>query len=119
MGGPDTVIGAAVTFAAAAAIWHSLAGSVSGRAGSVALALALVAFLVYNHKHPVLDHTPRQRAGDRQRNLSRSGTIFRAIGIVRQADGEHTHRDRRRRRHRDRELRSRPTSPRTTSAISR
>src|ERR1019366_189223 len=40
--------------AAAAAIWHSLAGSVSGRAGSVALALALVAFLVYNHKHPVL-----------------------------------------------------------------
>src|ERR1035438_9636795 len=38
---------AAVTFAVAAAIWHSLAGSVLGRAGSVALALALVAFLVY------------------------------------------------------------------------
>jgi hypothetical protein len=54
MGGPDTVIASAVTFAAAAAIWHSMAGSVRGRAGSVALALALVAFLVYNHKHPVL-----------------------------------------------------------------
>ena len=46
VGGPDTVIGAAVTFAVAAAIWHSLAGSRSGRAGSVAMALALVAFLV-------------------------------------------------------------------------
>src|SRR3974377_1879968 len=44
----------AVPLAAAAAIWHSLAGSVRGRAGSVALALALVAFLVFNHKHPVL-----------------------------------------------------------------
>ena len=42
VGGPDTVIAAAVIFAVAAAIWHSLAGSVSGRAGSVALALALV-----------------------------------------------------------------------------
>src|SRR4051794_35908778 len=42
LGGPDTVIAAAVTFAAAAAIWHSLAGSVRGRVGSVALALALI-----------------------------------------------------------------------------
>src|SRR6476620_11214941 len=32
VGGPDTVIAAAVTFAVAAAIWHSLAGSVGGRA---------------------------------------------------------------------------------------
>jgi spermidine synthase len=54
-GGPSTVIAAAVTFAAAAAIWHSLAGSVTGRAGSVALALALVAFLTYNQRHPILD----------------------------------------------------------------
>ena len=54
VGGPDTVIAAALTFAAAAAIWHSLAGSISGRAGSVALALALMSFLVYNHKHPVI-----------------------------------------------------------------
>ncbi|MEO8595195.1 MAG: hypothetical protein ABI759_17880 [Candidatus Solibacter sp.] len=54
LGGPDTVIAAALAYAVAAAIWHSLAGSVSGRAGSVALALALVSFLVYNHKHPVI-----------------------------------------------------------------
>src|SRR6202035_3483810 len=52
--GPGTVIAAAVVFAVAAAIWHSLAGSVAGRAGSVALALALVSFLVYNHDGSVL-----------------------------------------------------------------
>src|SRR4051794_36044306 len=34
VGGPDTVIVAAVAFAVAAAIWQSLAGSVRGRAGS-------------------------------------------------------------------------------------
>ena len=53
-GGPSTVLAAAVIFAAAAAIWHSLAGSVLGRAGSVALALMLVAFLTYNQRHPVI-----------------------------------------------------------------
>jgi hypothetical protein len=54
-GGPSTVVCAAIVFAAAAAIWHSMAGSVKGRAGSVALALALVAFLAYNQHHPVID----------------------------------------------------------------
>jgi spermidine synthase len=54
-GGPSTVIAAAICFAVAAAIWHSLAGSVMGRAGSVALALALVAFLTYNQRHPIID----------------------------------------------------------------
>ena len=76
LGGPDTVIAAAATFAVAAAIWHSLAGSVSGRAGSVALALALVAFLVYNHKHPVL--TIRHAKGQAIANeIFTNGTIFR------------------------------------------
>ncbi|MEI9974072.1 MAG: hypothetical protein WDO73_19685 [Ignavibacteriota bacterium] len=54
-GGPCTVIAAAICFAVAAAVWHSIAGSVSGRAGSVALALALVAFLTYNQRHPIVD----------------------------------------------------------------
>jgi hypothetical protein len=54
-GGPSTVVCAAITFAAAAAIWHSMGGSVKGRGGSVALALALVAFLAYNQHHPVID----------------------------------------------------------------
>ena len=54
-GGPSTVLAVAILFAVAAAIWHSMAGSVTGRAGSVALALALVAFLTYNQKHHLLD----------------------------------------------------------------
>src|SRR5271157_4424597 len=54
-GGPSTVICAAITFATAAAIWYSMAGSVNGRGGSVALALALVAFLTYNQHYPVID----------------------------------------------------------------
>jgi len=86
VGGPDTVIAAAVTFAVAAAIWHSLAGSVGGRAGSVALALALVAFLVYNHKRPVL--TIRHAKGQAIANeiFTRWNDLSR-IGIVRQPDG--------------------------------
>jgi len=54
-GGPCTVISAAICFAVAAAIWHSMGGSVRGRAGSVALALVLVAVLTYNQKYPKID----------------------------------------------------------------
>ena len=46
--GPNTVIAAGVLFAVAAAIWYSMDGAVSGRMGSVALALLLVAFITYN-----------------------------------------------------------------------
>ncbi len=53
-GGLSTVIAASILFAVAAAIWHSLGSSVMGRAGSVALALALVAFLTFNTKLHVL-----------------------------------------------------------------
>jgi hypothetical protein len=53
-GGLSTVLAAAVLFAAAAAIWHSMDGSVLGRAGCVALALALVAFLAFNTKYNFL-----------------------------------------------------------------
>jgi hypothetical protein len=54
LGGLSTVMVAGVLFAVAAAIWHSLDGSVAGRAGSVALALLLVAFLTYNTTAHVL-----------------------------------------------------------------
>ena len=56
-GGPSTIVSAAIFFAVAAAVWHSMAGSVTGRAGSVALALALVALITYNNRHPVLEPT--------------------------------------------------------------
>jgi hypothetical protein len=54
-GGVSTVLGASIMFAAAAAIWHSMAGSVRGRVGSVALALGLVAFLTYNQHNRLID----------------------------------------------------------------
>ena len=53
--GPNTVVAAAITFAAAAAIWHSMAGSVKGRIGCVALALLLVAFLTINQRSHIVD----------------------------------------------------------------
>jgi predicted membrane-bound spermidine synthase len=48
--GPSAVVSAGAIFAAAAAIWFTLASSLRGRVASVALALTLVAFLTYN-KH--------------------------------------------------------------------
>ena len=53
-GGISTVIFAAVLFAAAGAIWHSMAGSVGLRAGGVALALGLFAFAFYNSANDVI-----------------------------------------------------------------
>jgi hypothetical protein len=52
--GPGAVLSAAVVFAAAAAVWYSMAGSRRGRVASVALALALVAFLTYNKRHDLI-----------------------------------------------------------------
>ncbi len=54
-GGPNTVIAAAIMFAAVAAIWHTMADSVRSRVASVALALALVALIAYNLRSHVID----------------------------------------------------------------
>ena len=88
-GGPCTVIAAAICFAVAAAIWHSLAGSVTGRAGSVALSLVLVAFLTYNYKHQVIDI--RYAKGRRLQNeiWSKWNSISR-IGVAKESDGSKT-----------------------------
>jgi predicted membrane-bound spermidine synthase len=51
--GPSAVVSAAAIFAAAAAVWFTLASSLRGRVISVALSLTLVAFLTYN-KHQEL-----------------------------------------------------------------
>jgi hypothetical protein len=53
--GLGTVIAVGVLFAAAAAVWHTIAGSRAGRVGCVALALALVVFMVLNGTHRYLD----------------------------------------------------------------
>jgi predicted membrane-bound spermidine synthase len=53
-GGANTVMLVAVLFAAAGAIWHSMAGSVKLRAAAVALALALFSFVFYNGAHDII-----------------------------------------------------------------
>ena len=57
LGGPNTTIAVAVLFAAAAAIWHSIAGSLPGRVGSVALALVLVGLILFNDHYRLLGVT--------------------------------------------------------------
>ena len=54
-GGPNTVIATAVLFAVSAAIWYNLAGTLRGRVGAVALALAFVVLIVYNGKQRAID----------------------------------------------------------------
>jgi hypothetical protein len=54
-GGPNTVLATAAFYAAAAAIWYSLASRVDGRVASVALALGLLLLLGYNAKYHVID----------------------------------------------------------------
>jgi MFS family permease len=88
VGGIGTVIGAAVTYAAAAAIWHSLAGGTAARARSVALALALVAFLVFNQKHEIL----RIRYAKDEvvaNEVFKQWNTFSRVGVVRNNDREY------------------------------
>jgi hypothetical protein len=56
-GGPNAVLATAAFYAASAAIWYSLAGSVRGRVASVALALGLLMLLGYNAKFRIIDVT--------------------------------------------------------------
>lgn len=89
-GGPSTVIIAAIFFAVAAAIWHSMAESVVGRAGSVAMALILVGCLTYNYRHPFLE--PRHAKGQELTNeIWRKWNSFSRIAVVHQPDiGRHS-----------------------------
>jgi hypothetical protein len=54
-GGPNTTIVAAVLFAAAAAVWHGMGGSVAARAASVALALGLFGLLLFNDSYSLIN----------------------------------------------------------------
>lgn len=55
VGGPGTVVCAAVLFAASSAVWFALAQSTTLRSAGVALALLLVALIIYNQRAPLLD----------------------------------------------------------------
>jgi hypothetical protein len=54
-GGPNTTIVAAVVFAATAAVWHGIGGSVTARVASVALALALFGLLLFNDRFHLIN----------------------------------------------------------------
>jgi hypothetical protein len=54
-GGPNTVIVAAILFAVSSTMWFNLAGSIKGRVGGVALALAFVALVALNWRDSIID----------------------------------------------------------------
>ncbi len=55
VGGPNTILVAAVLFAVSSAIWFHLAHAPRGRAAAVLLGLVLVALITYNAKHFLID----------------------------------------------------------------
>lgn len=55
LGGPNTVMAAAVLFAVSSATWYNVAGANKRRAAGVVLSLALVVFVVYNARVKVID----------------------------------------------------------------
>ncbi len=55
LGGPNTILVAAVLFAVSSAIWFHLAGITRGRVLGVVLGLLLVGLITYNSKYPVID----------------------------------------------------------------
>lgn len=55
IGGPNTIIVAAVLFAVTAAIWFHLGGHVRGRVACVVLGLLLVGLITWNAKDSVID----------------------------------------------------------------
>lgn len=55
LGGPETILVAAVLFAVSGAIWFHLGGSHRGRAAAVAAGLLLVALITVNSKAPLID----------------------------------------------------------------
>ncbi len=55
LGGPNTLIGAAVLFAACSAVWFTAAGSLRGRVVAVAVALAWVTLIAWNVRHHTIE----------------------------------------------------------------
>ena len=86
LGGPGTVLAAAVLFAAASAVWYGMAGSSRGRATGVALALALVLLVIFNMGSQMIDiHTAKgQRIGHEE---FVKWNTFSRIAVTKQADG--------------------------------
>jgi hypothetical protein len=86
VGGPNTIIVAALLFAMASAIWFHLAGSALGRAGAVLLGLVLVGLITLNWKYPMID--VKFAKGQRLTNEEFvRWNSFSRIALKKQADG--------------------------------
>ncbi len=86
LGGPNTILIAAVLFAVSAAIWFHLAGSSQGRVTGVVLALLLVGLITLNAKKSIIDvkFAKGQQLTDEEFVRWNS---FSRIALKRQADG--------------------------------
>ncbi|MDX2267949.1 MAG: hypothetical protein NW208_07575 [Bryobacter sp.] len=83
LGGPNTVIIAAVLFAATAAVWHSLDRNFSGRVLAVVFALGLTALLVVNVKYNWLDLRAAKGMKLEQEQFSRWNSFSR-VAVTRE-----------------------------------
>lgn len=81
LGGPSTVLAASVLFAAAGAIWFSMAGSVRGRVACVTLALAMTGLVTLNQYFRVVDirHAKGHAIAD---EIFRKWNSFSRIGLL-------------------------------------
>lgn len=87
-GGPNTVMAAAVVFAASAAIWFNLAGRVNGRAVAVGLALGLALLITYNGTKHIID-VRFAKGAEIPHELFTAWNSFSRIGLVQDAQGTH------------------------------
>lgn len=86
LGGPNTILTAAVVFAVSAAIWFHLAGSSRGRVAAVLLGLTLVGLITLNGKKALID--VKFAKGQRLNNEEFvRWNVFSRIALKRQADG--------------------------------
>ncbi len=85
LGGPNTVLTAAVFFAVSSAIWFNCGLRAHGRAAAVILALALVSLIAYNGRFRVID-VKYAKGQDIPREIFSKWNSFSRIGITRNLD---------------------------------
>jgi hypothetical protein len=86
-GGPNTVIAVSVLFAAAAAIWFTLAGVRSGRIASVFIGLLFTMLVIGNTKYHFVEVTYAKGEKLHEEQFTKWNSISR-IGMARQDGGE-------------------------------
>ena len=86
VGGPNTVLCTGALYAAAGAIWFSLAGAARGRAGGVTLALLLMALVVFNAHGDFID-VKYAKGQDLGKETFVQWNSFSRIGLAPEKDG--------------------------------